>query len=238
MSNDIIQGLWIGSALSTMEQLSIASFLGHGHQYHLYVYDEVKNVPAGTSVKDANEILPAASIFQYRDRPSYAGFSNYFRYKLLFERGGWWADSDMVCLRPFDFIDEYVFSTEIRGTDQFVNCGVIKAPPGSDAMGFAWEVCKTKDPQKIVWGETGPHLAAQAVTKFGLEAYAKPYYVFCSIIDWHKLLEPYVAAIDERAYAVHLWNEYWRSSQQDKNGAYHPACIYEQLKQRYLSSDL
>ena len=38
----IIQGLWIGSELSMMEQLSIASFLKNGHDYHLYVYGDVK----------------------------------------------------------------------------------------------------------------------------------------------------------------------------------------------------
>jgi hypothetical protein len=35
--NDIIQGLWVGPELSVMEQLSVSSFLRHGHQYHLYV---------------------------------------------------------------------------------------------------------------------------------------------------------------------------------------------------------
>ena len=46
--SQIIQGLWVGPELSVMEQLSVSSFLRHGHQYHLYVYDDVKNVPAGT----------------------------------------------------------------------------------------------------------------------------------------------------------------------------------------------
>ena len=111
--NEIIQGLWIGSQLSVMEQLSIASFLQNGHEYHLYVYDEPKNIPAGTLVKDATEILRASSIFQYKQCPSYAGFSNFFRYKLLLERGGWWVDTDTVCLKPFDFPEQYVFSSEI-----------------------------------------------------------------------------------------------------------------------------
>ena len=106
-TDPIIQGLWIGAELSVMEQLSIASFLRNGHEYHLYTYAELANVPAGTVIRDANEILPAAAIFQYKDRPSYAGFSNFFRYKLLLERGGWWVDSDLVCLRPFDFTVEY-----------------------------------------------------------------------------------------------------------------------------------
>src|SRR5688500_2143966 len=77
--NRIIQGLWIGNTLSTMEKLSIASFLRHGHIYHLYSYNQLADVPTGAVVKDAREVLPESAIFQYRDRPSYAGFANFFR---------------------------------------------------------------------------------------------------------------------------------------------------------------
>src|SRR5437016_4032991 len=102
-SNRIIQGLWIGSELSVMERMSIISFLRNGHEYHLYTYNDLPNVPDRVVVKDANRILPASAIFKYKERPSYAGFANYFRYRLLLEHGGWWADLDVVCLRPFDF---------------------------------------------------------------------------------------------------------------------------------------
>src|SRR6185369_10191737 len=167
--NKIIQGLWIGPELSLMEQLSICSFLQNGHDYHLYVYDEVKNIPAGTLIRNANEILPADRIFQYHGRPSYAGFSNFFRYKLLLELGGWWADSDTICLKAFDFPDEYVFASEIdyRGVE-VVTSAIIKAPPGSSIMAYAWKVCEGKDTSRLVWGEIGPRLVARAVRKFSL----------------------------------------------------------------------
>src|SRR4051812_6131780 len=92
----IIQSLWIGARLSTMERLSIASFLHHGHDYHLFTYGPVEGIPPGTVVQDACEILTESRIFQYRDHASYAGFANFFRYKLLLERGGWWVDTDAV----------------------------------------------------------------------------------------------------------------------------------------------
>ena len=239
-SNRVIQGLWIGAELSMMEQLSIASFLGNGHEYHLFVYDDVKNIPAGTVVRDGNEILPSSSIFKYRDRPSYAGFSNFFRYKLLLERGGWWADTDTVCLKAFDFEDEYVFSTEMSKGAEVVNCGVIKVPAHSELMRYAWETCKTKRPEQIVWGETGPRLMAQAVANFSLAGFRKPYFYFCPLgfWEWGKLLEPSEQSIvAEDSYAIHLWNEKWREVDQDKNGSYDAGCLYEQLKQKYLGSE-
>src|SRR5215813_4517891 len=154
-----------------MEQLSIASFLQNGHEYHLYVYDEVKNVPAGAVIKDASEILPASRIFQYKYQASYAGFANYFRYKLLLERGGWWVDTDVICLKPFDFSEEYVFASEIDDGREVIASGIVKAPAGSDCMAYAWQVCESKDPRQLMWGETGPRLITEAVAKFSLARY-------------------------------------------------------------------
>jgi mannosyltransferase OCH1-like enzyme len=238
--NKVIQGLWIGAELSVMEQLSIASFLRNGHEYHLYVYDNVENIPAGTVVKDANEILPASRIFQYKQQPSYAGFSNFFRYKLLLERGGWWSDTDIICLKPFDFPEEYVFATEVCGGLEVVSSGVIKAPAGSEAMGHAWEVCQTKNPEQLVWGETGPKLAGKTVKKYSLERYVKSHDFFCPLgyLEWHRVLEPEPeGSFIANSHAIHLWNEMWRSAGQDKNASYANNCLYEKLRRRYLDDE-
>jgi mannosyltransferase OCH1-like enzyme len=235
--NKIVQGLWIGPALSALEQLSIASFLQNGHEYHLYVYDVPMNVPAGTLIRDAGEILPSSRIFQYREYQSYAGFANFFRYKLLLERGGWWVDSDTVCLKQFDFPEEHVFATEICNELEVINCGAIKTPKGSPAMAYAWDVCQTKKPEQLVWGETGPRLMGEAVRKSSLEGYAKPHYTFCPISysEWDKVLDP-DAEVEcrEDTYAIHLWNEMWRKAGRDKNERYPEDCFYEQIKGKYL----
>ena len=73
---DLIQSLWIGPRLTTMEQLTIRSFLEHGHEFRLYVYDRVDGVPEGTVVCDGNEVLPRSRIFTYREHDSVSGFSN------------------------------------------------------------------------------------------------------------------------------------------------------------------
>src|SRR5882724_8521437 len=191
-TNGIVQGLWIGPELSVMEQLSVASFLRNGHKYHLYVYDEVKNIPAGAVIMDASEILPSSRIFQYKHFPTYAGFSNFFRYKLLLEHGGWWIDTDTVCLKPFDFAEEHVFASEKGEASDVVTSGIIKAPAGSLVMEYAWEVCQSKNPEQLGWGETGPRLMGEAVRKFSLENEVKPHQVFCPVSywEWRNVLEP------------------------------------------------
>jgi len=235
--SEIIQGLWIGEELSVMERLSISSFLANGHPYHLYVYDSVRNIPKGAEVRDAAEILPYSAVFQYKRYKSYSGFSNFFRYKLLLEKGAWWADMDIVCLKPFEFPDEYVFSSELDDGTEKITSGVIKVPRRSQLMAYAWSVCESKDPQQLEWGETGPALMSEAVARLELAAYKKPYQVFCPIRynDWRKVLEPATGVdLGHTVHAIHLWNEMWRRAGADKNGSYDPDSIYERLKREFL----
>ena len=238
--NQIVQGLWVGSELSRMEILSISSFLKNGHEYHLYVYDDVKNIPRGTIVKNGDEILAQSLVFQYKEHKSYSGFSNLFRYKLLLEKGGWWVDSDLVCIKTFDFVEDYVFSSEQACGQQFINCGAIKAPAGSDILAHVWDIAHNKDSATLVWGEIGPKLLGQAVRSFSLEAYVQPSEVFCPIgyADWADILNPEISTdFDPTTYAVHLWNEIWRRNGQDKNKSYDPACLYEKLNRAFCDSE-
>ncbi len=235
---DTIQGLWIGPRLTTMEQLSIASFLAHGHPYHLYTFEAVEGVPKGTSIRDAAEILPPSQIFQYRENKSYAGFANFFRYKLLLEWGGWWVDTDVVALSPFTFASEYVFASE-RDKDgrEFVTSGIIKAPKGCELMRLAWQTCQSKDTDTLKWGETGPTLMHNSVLKLRLSEYVQSPNVFCPIDPplWYDAILPgRPTSFGPETVAVHLWNEFWRRLALGKNETYAPSCLYEHLKKSYL----
>jgi hypothetical protein len=240
--NNLIQSLWIGTDLSSLERVSIQSFLDHGHQYHLYAYQELANVPAGAVLKDANEIFSASLIFQYSDHKTYAAFSNVFRYKLLLERGGVWADTDVISLRPFDLADEHVFASEVAQRrdggppDIIAGTCLIKAPIGSPAMALALEICLSKDWSTVRWGEIGPRLLNQVVAGQGLQRFIQPPAVFCCIgpLDWLRLIDPQPPSLPAEAYALHFWNEMWRLADQDKSAEYPPSCLYERLKRRHL----
>jgi hypothetical protein len=238
MAGQRIQSLWVGARLTVMERLSIASFLHHGHDYHLFTYGPVEGLPAGAVLEDARAILPETMIFQYRDFPSYAGFSNFFRYKLLLERGDWWVDTDTVCLRPFDLDEPYVFASEpLKGGGEVATSAYLKAPADSRAMAYAWESCMSRRPQDLAWGETGPHLVAEVVGRFSLTKYQHPYHVFCPVgfSDSRLLTDPDIDWLfDESTRAVHLWNEGWRRQSWDKERDYPSRCLYERLKRSYL----
>src|SRR3989338_7556081 len=115
--DETIQLLWIGDELSNLERLCLYSYLQNGHSVHLYVYNSNLDGPEGVVLKDGNEILDKSEIFVYQSgcgKGSVSAFSNLFRYALLYQKGGWWSDTDVVCLKHLDFQDKYVFSAQIK----------------------------------------------------------------------------------------------------------------------------
>jgi len=241
----IIQGLWVGAPLSKMEQLCIKSFLYWGHEFHLYVYEPIENIPTGTIIKDANEILTKDSVFTYQngdERGSFAGFSNYFRYKLMYEKGGFWVDMDTICLKPFDFTTPYVFSSELNGEGvEKVNCGIICAPVANAICLDGYNTCISKNNKTIQFGETGPKLIQQLVDKYNMTQYVKSYNVFCPIhynnvadlLKENSTIDEFMAEITHTSYAIHLWNELWRRLKINKNGIFPASSIYQYLLDKY-----
>ncbi|GAA4420864.1 capsular polysaccharide synthesis protein [Bremerella cremea] len=139
-----IQTLWIGGELSRLEHLCLSSFVyHHPGQVDLYCYDEVGNVPGGVRICDANDIVPASSVFSYF-KGSYAGFADLFRWELLLKQGGYWIDTDMLCIRPFDFEQSIVFGKETESygkTFWSAAVGVLKFPAGHPACRTMVERC-------------------------------------------------------------------------------------------------
>jgi hypothetical protein len=97
----VFQGFWHGPPLGQLRSACLASFIERGHKFELYSYDDV-SVPSGVVMKDASEIIPRSEMFYFINPKTGANdlgpFSDLFRFKLLFERGGWWSDVDTVCL--------------------------------------------------------------------------------------------------------------------------------------------
>jgi len=127
VGDNTIQSLWVGECLTKVERLSIQSFLANGHDYHLYVYSHVDGIPAGVTVKDASSVIPAGSIF--RIKGSLSIFADWFRQELLFAHGGYWADLDIVCLKPLRFDDEIVVGKEDSSK---VSNAVMRFPKGHE----------------------------------------------------------------------------------------------------------
>lgn len=235
----IVQGLWIGERLSPMERLSIRSFLANGCEFHLYSYTPLHGVPRGARVLDAAQILPPEKIFRYRDHDSVAGFSNWFRYQVLLERGGAWADLDMVCLRaPPEQPDILVSEDHFDGTAHRT-CSFMAAPPGSELVRRAAAECAAADPLRLQWGDTGPWLIDRLSRELGQTPL--PPSAFCPLpyMRWRDAISAdpevqlQVRALLDGAFAVHLWHDHWRRSAVNPLTPQHPGSLWEQLRARY-----
>jgi Alpha 1,4-glycosyltransferase conserved region/Glycosyltransferase sugar-binding region containing DXD motif len=191
------------------------SFLDHGHAFHLYSYSPKLEVPAGVELKDAAELLEKDGYFTYQKGAgagSHAAFSNLFRYKLLAERGGWWVDTDVICLSgEIPRFDEF-FAYE---SQEIVNGAVLFFQRWDPLMLDCFnEASKIGNSAK--WGEIGPRLITRKARETGRLSGAS-HRAICYPIHHREaldLLRPAQAETIERrtsnSLLLHLWNEVLR----------------------------
>lgn len=219
--NTIVQTLWISEYLGEHQRFCLQSFLDQGHAVHLYSYGHVDNVPAGVQRMDAGAILDYSTVFKDLYQ-SYATFSDWFRIKLLYDVGGWWVDSDMLCIQPFIIDWPYVFATEIEKlkdgeTTHICNC-VIKMPKGN-AMAASIlvrieEALASRKPTEIRWTEIGAQYMAKEIIAKDLFDYVVAAEVFCPF-DYSSFKRVFTEGntiLSEMTYGVHLWNKMWEWS--------------------------
>lgn len=235
--------MWLGRKLSTMEQLSIRSFQENGHEFHLYLYFPCDGVPANTVVKDANSVIPFEKIREYASIPN---FSDAFRYIMIQKGYPWWVDLDVICLKPFDFKEDYIFTSEVfygLPDDQLVNGCVLKAPSDSEFIKTAIARCAAMDTKhptgKILDGilALGPELMTDLAAEFNLRGYVQPLSTFTPIACVQTptlFLDPTLGLDLTSAYGVHMFHSQWAKIGTD--GTHHPTCLYERLKSRYAQT--
>jgi len=229
-----VSSLWIGGPLSNIELLSIRSFLRHGHEYWLYSYDPSLAVPAGCRLVDANRILPESAIFRYADkagpgRGSVAPFANLLRYRMMYQTGGWWADTDVICLRPLRFSAALQFGYE---NHEIIGCSVLRSAKGCPVMRKLYEIALAMG-QDLSWGETGPRLVTGVLMHLGLAKNAHPPEVFYPVPfpDWQApivtQLRDAVLRATQNAYTLHLWNEAYRRAAINKFAPFQPGTFLD-----------
>lgn len=136
----IVRSLWVGPALSEMEWACFSSFIKHGARFELFTEDLSRRVPTGVVLRDCREILgneiPRYGPQAGERQGSYAMAADVARIRTLLRDGGWWVDSDVVCLKSFAAIDDgvkFAWQDTPRGSNELgsVNVAVIRLPPGS-----------------------------------------------------------------------------------------------------------
>lgn len=207
-----ISALWIGGPLPVTSQMCLSSFVRHGHDVILYTFDSQIPVPDGLTRVDAREILPEESVFANPDRPSYAGYANLFRYRLLQKQETTWVDADVLCLGPLPE-GPYLYGYEWRRT---VNNAVLRAPRDSELLRLLYDRAVTVPPEQVQWGQLGPALLTQTVGDLRLTGHTQRRRVLYPVhfIDLWRLWDPEqtrrVGRMMAGASTLHLFNEWLR----------------------------
>lgn len=233
-----VHSLWIGNQLSKMELLTINTFIAQGYKFHLWTYESLKNMlPEECVVCDANDIIPFERVFKYKyssqfgtGKGSYAGFSDIFRYKLLYDKGGWWVDMDVTCLKPFDVAAPYFFRSH---HDLSLVGNIMKAPKGSSFMLKCYEdAVREVDENNRDWHKP-IEILVKNVFKFELQKYILS--DVSNTDEWHKI-RPFVYSnkltVPSNWHFIHWCNEVWRTNSFDKNTPFY-ASFYGQLLMKY-----
>jgi hypothetical protein len=87
---------------------------------------------------------------------------------LLFKKGGWWTDLDVVCLKFYNFSRDVVLCSQKHRTrhfkvfpvvdNKYVTTNVMKCPVKWDLIRYCLQAIEKTDLTKIQWGKIGPDL--------------------------------------------------------------------------------
>jgi len=236
-SSSVIHGLWIGNKMSALELLTIHSFLQHGFQFHLWTYQQIENIPNGCTVRDANEIIPKQAVFFYSNKNkfghgkgSYAGFSDIFRYKLLYEYGGIWTDMDVTCIQNININTEYFFRYHHKSgaVGNFMKC-----PPKSELMQWCYQQASKNINENNTNWMLPIEILNDGIKRYQLENYIQA----ISNIDSFPIVLSLLknkSSIPKEWKVIHWMNEEFRNLNIDKNDCLEGSFLAFQYKKYQL----
>ncbi len=215
--------------------MTINSFIKNDAEFHLWTYEPIASkVPSKAVVRDGNEILSKDKMFRYPEKMmlgfggnSYVGFSEIFRYKVLHDKGGWWSDMDVTCLKPLSLVeDEYYF--RFHGVLSIVG-NIMKVPPQSELM----KTCFEEAAQKVTAETTDWHLAIRILCyhaeRLGLDKYI--HHNECNL-DRLDMMEPFLRQAKPLSFIPEQWRfMHWMNSVFGRH--YIKGSIYDQLLYKY-----
>lgn len=157
MATEVFNTFWHGRRLMPLEIACMRSFIDHGHRLRVFTYDDFE-LPKGVENIDARRILPLDRFFLFSGSPS--AFTNIFRYKLLFQEGGWWVDADVLCRKADMPNCDYYWAEQQPGS---VNGAILKFPQGDALCRRLLELSEQRARNLSYWGQLGPVLLTEVL---------------------------------------------------------------------------
>jgi mannosyltransferase OCH1-like enzyme len=206
----VVNGFWYGSELGELEKLCIDSWIENGYKFRLWLYEDIE-VPKDVIVKNANHIVSFDQYFTYSEGHTVGtpvAFSNLFRTQLLYKLGGLYVDLDVLCLKPYEFNERFVFSEQVdSGWDYHVATCILYSENKGERIFEDWsDWILAKKNKTITHGDLGPNLFTKLIINNKLQKYVLPKDYFCPI-DWQSYKDMFINRPD--SYGIHLFGSIW-----------------------------
>lgn len=261
MNQSTVNMVWVGNSISQIEALCMKSFIRCGMSVKLHAYNVIKGVPKEVEVCDANKIVLQKNIFKHMG--SYAAFSDLFRWKLMFDEGGYYVDADVICLKGFDFQEDVVIGWESESklitptilgfnysghalSKQMLDNALnpLSIRPYDTFRIKKKKILKRLMPKKVHalgWGESAGPIGLNNEfilnkEKYGIVPLPQNTFYRIPYLEWEKFVVSNGANIDDlrkTSYAAHLWNEMWRQNGINKNEPFPKTSFIGQAMERY-----
>ena len=157
-----INMFWRGGKLPPLAQACIQSFISHGHPVRVHAYD-ILTLPAGAVLEDAREIIAAEDPLHQILADRVASFSDCFRYALLHQRGGWWVDTDVVCLTSHLPHEGRAWAEQDR---QYLANAILRFPKDDPLCERLATLARRRAAQFISYNSLGPDLLTEVLSSY------------------------------------------------------------------------
>lgn len=239
-----LTALWIGENINPIVEIAWLSWIKQGYNINAYVSNIDKENLNDTLKKFINKKLffkNALKIMEFKNDDEILPLSDLWRYKLLYEKGGIWVDSDMILLDQLPNDDCIITSEHTKKTggraaklDYKPNIGILKFNKGDELLGKTIKrIEKYMIIDKPQFTDNMKFFQAELKKKEDYNKHILMPYMTCPIPYWnfkeiympindysvkYGVALPNLNEILDKSIAVHCWENYSIGNKLDIKG--------------------
>jgi mannosyltransferase OCH1-like enzyme len=204
----ILHFIWLGSSLPIDAKLSIDSWKRHHPNWDIKVWQDPDIANFNWAFLSAKE-----SFFQAK---TYSEKADILRYNILYNFGGVYSDTDVVCIKPFDCLTDSgcdLFSGfQINSFLFHIAVGIIGAKKNHPLLKECLEAISS-DPNLHLFDRTGPALfTKKCLSCFSENLLILPtsYFYPLPSTEKNRTLDEVIPFVSKESMAIHLWQASWK----------------------------
>ena len=212
----ILHFIWLGSSIPLSAQTCIDSWVQLHPNWIIKIWTDQDCLNFNWSHPHSKKVFEEAATFAEK--------SDILRLEILYQFGGIYSDTDVLCLKSFDSLVEnsltFFSAFELNylsshyGRSFYVGTAVLGASKGSCLVKECLTQAKTSAemPGVNLIKRTGPGLVSMVCEHYLKQSNENILILPCSFLyplPWKQRNEPFYTYITNETFAIHLWDNSW-----------------------------